>query len=167
MQKISFVFQILYFTVDAGVIGGCQQPSKNGHNKINQLLNAMNQKNRSFRSMLKPGLTRPNFLNCVQITFFHDFGQKFSFKGGGTWWRGVHFRELFGNLLVTYGFQARNGDFARDILQKMVWREVVFLGAYGQISDPYAGFAIWEIKSPWVFVYFTSTTAIGVSVSAM
>ena len=27
----------------------------------------------------------------------------------------------------------------------MVWREVVFLGPYGQISDPYAGFAIWEI----------------------
>ena len=49
----------------------------------------------------------------------------------------------------------------------MVWREVVFLGAYGQISNPYAGFTIWEIKNPWVFVYFTSTYAIGVSVSAM
>ena len=75
--------------------------------------------------------------------------------------------DLLGALWGPYGFQARNGDFARDILQKKVWREVVFLGAYGQISDPYAGFAIWEIKNPWVFVYFTSTTAIGVSVSAM
>ena len=81
--------------------------------------------------------------------------------------RGFHFRELLGGLWGPYGFQPRNGDFARDILQKMVWREVVFLGAYGQISDPYAGFAIWEIKNPCVFVYFTSTTAIGVSVSAM
>ena len=77
-------------------------------------------------------------------------------------WRGVHFRELFGDLLGPYGFQARNGDFARDILRKMVQREVVFLGAYGQISDPYAGFAIWEVKNQWVFVDFTSTTAIGV-----
>ena len=49
----------------------------------------------------------------------------------------------------------------------MIRREVVFLGAYGQISDPYAGFAIWEIKNPLVFVYFTSTYAIGVSVSSM
>ena len=64
-------------------------------------------------------------------------------------------------------FQARNGDFAKDILQKGIWREVVFLGAYGQIRDPYAGFAIWEAKNSWVFVYFTSTTVIGMSVSAM
>ena len=82
-------------------------------------------------------------------------------------WRGVHFRELLGGLWGAYGLQARNGNFARDILQKKVWREVVFLGAYGQISDLYAGFAIWEIKNLWVFVYFTSTTVIGLSVSAM
>ena len=53
------------------------------------------------------------------------------------------------------------------LLETSLKKGVVFLGAYGQISDPYAGFAIWEIKNPWVFVYFTSTTAIGVSVSAM
>ena len=93
-----------------------------------------------------------------------DFARDISQKWSG---ERVHFRELLGALWGPYGFQPRNGDFARDILQKMVWREVVFLGAYGQISDPYAGFAIWEIKNPLVFVYFTSTYAIGVSVSAM
>ena len=97
--------------------------------------------------MLKPGLTSPNSHHCLKITFSHDFGQKFSFKGGGTWWRGVHFRELLGDLWEIYGFQFRNADFANDILQKRVWREVVFLGAYSQISDPYAGFAIWEVKN--------------------
>ena len=75
--------------------------------------------------------------------------------------------DLFKGLLGAYGFQPRNGDFATDILQKIVWREFVVLGAYGQISDPYAGFAIWEIKNLLVFVDFSSTTAIGVSVSAM
>ena len=79
----------------------------------------------------------------------------------------MYFRELLGGRWGPYRFQFRNGHFARDILEKIVWREVVFLGAYGQISDPYAGFTIWEIKNPWVFVYFISTYAIGVSVSAM
>ena len=46
-----------------------------------------------------------------------------------------------------YGFQPRNGDFATDILQKMIRREVVFFGGYGQISDPYAGIVSRERSS--------------------
>ena len=38
----------------------------------------------------------------------------FSFKGGTLW--GAHFRRFFGALWGRYGFQARNDDFARDIL---------------------------------------------------
>ena len=70
-------------------------------------------------------------------------------------------------LRALWAFQPKKGDFVRDILQKMVWREGVLLGCYGQIRHPYAGFAIWEVKNPWVFVYFNITTAIGVSVFAM
>ena len=84
-----------------------------------------------------------------------------------TLWRGFILGVFLGFLWGLYGFQARNSDFARDILKKMVWQEVVFWGLYGQIRDPYAGFAIWEVKNRWVFVFFNITTAIGVSVSAM
>ena len=40
------------------------QPSKSGHSKVNQLLNAMNKTNRSFRSMLK---TRSNTLDAEGV----------------------------------------------------------------------------------------------------
>ena len=53
---------------------------------------------------------------------------------------------FWGVLWGLYGFQARNCDFARDILKKMVWQEVVFWGLYGLVGAFRGSYGIYMVK---------------------